>query len=64
MDFGGADFEVDALQGAADAYTEKTGVKVDLVGKDVADIKDDAKRVEELSTRWIRKGLEDRVVHM
>ncbi|HEY1106902.1 MAG TPA: extracellular solute-binding protein, partial [Agromyces sp.] len=32
---------VDALQGAADAYTEKTGVKVDLVGKDVADIKDD-----------------------
>ena len=32
---------VDALQGAADAYTEKTGVKVDLVGKDNADIKDD-----------------------
>ncbi len=32
---------VDALQGAADAYTEQTGVKVDLVGKDVANIKDD-----------------------
>lgn len=32
---------VDALQAAADAYTEKTGVKVDLVGKDNADIKDD-----------------------
>ncbi|MET4156652.1 maltose ABC transporter substrate-binding protein [Agromyces sp. PvR057] len=32
---------VDALKGAADAYTEKTGVKVDLVGKDNADIKDD-----------------------
>lgn len=32
---------VDALQGAADAYTEKTGVKVDLVGKDVGTIKDD-----------------------
>lgn len=32
---------VDALQGAADAYTDKTGVKVDLVGKDNADIKDD-----------------------
>jgi arabinogalactan oligomer/maltooligosaccharide transport system substrate-binding protein len=32
---------VDALQGAADAYTEKTGVKVELVGKDNADIKDD-----------------------
>ncbi|GAA1847090.1 sugar ABC transporter substrate-binding protein [Agromyces salentinus] len=32
---------VDALQGAADAYTEKTGVKVDLIGKDNADIKDD-----------------------
>ena len=32
---------VDALKGAADAYSEKTGVKVDLVGKDVADIKDD-----------------------
>ncbi|MCS0499697.1 sugar ABC transporter substrate-binding protein [Protaetiibacter mangrovi] len=32
---------VDALQGAADAYTEKTGVKVDLVSKDNATIKDD-----------------------
>jgi arabinogalactan oligomer/maltooligosaccharide transport system substrate-binding protein len=32
---------VDALQGAADAYTEETGVKVDLVGKDNATIKDD-----------------------
>lgn len=32
---------VDALQGAADAYTEKTGVTVNLVGKDNADIKDD-----------------------
>ncbi|MFH8248958.1 extracellular solute-binding protein [Microbacterium sp. B2969] len=32
---------VDALKGAADAYTEKTGVKVDLVGKDVSKIKDD-----------------------
>ncbi len=32
---------VDALQDAADAYTEKTGVKVELVGKDNADIKDD-----------------------
>jgi len=32
---------VDALQGAADAYTEKTGVEVELVGKDNADIKDD-----------------------
>ncbi|WP_394554344.1 extracellular solute-binding protein [Agromyces sp. MMS24-JH15] len=32
---------VDALKGAAEAYTEKTGVKVDLVGKDNADIKDD-----------------------
>ncbi|WP_221583562.1 maltose ABC transporter substrate-binding protein [Microbacterium sp. G2-8] len=32
---------VDALQGAADAYAEKTGVEVDLVGKDTADIKDD-----------------------
>jgi arabinogalactan oligomer/maltooligosaccharide transport system substrate-binding protein len=32
---------VDALKGAADAYSEKTGVTVDLVGKDVADIKDD-----------------------
>lgn len=32
---------VDALQGAADAYQKKTGVKVDLVGKNVDDIKDD-----------------------
>ncbi|MBT2500583.1 maltose ABC transporter substrate-binding protein [Agromyces sp. ISL-38] len=32
---------VDALQGAADAYSEKNGVKVELVGKDNADIKDD-----------------------
>src|SRR5690606_20405859 len=32
---------VDALQGAADAYTEQTGVKVDLVSKDNATIKDD-----------------------
>ncbi|MEL5991620.1 maltose ABC transporter substrate-binding protein [Microbacterium phosphatis] len=32
---------VDALQSAADAYTEKTGVEVELVGKDNADIKDD-----------------------
>jgi len=32
---------VDALQGAADAYEKKAGVEVDLVGKDVADIKDD-----------------------
>jgi arabinogalactan oligomer/maltooligosaccharide transport system substrate-binding protein len=32
---------VDALQGAADAYTEKTGVEVDLVAKDNATIKDD-----------------------
>ncbi len=32
---------VDALQGAADANTEKTGVKVDLVSKDNATIKDD-----------------------
>lgn len=32
---------VDALQGAADAYTEETGVEVELVGKDNADIKDD-----------------------
>ena len=32
---------VDALQAAADAYSEEKGVKVDLVGKDVADIKDD-----------------------
>ncbi|WP_137843096.1 extracellular solute-binding protein [Microbacterium sp. 2FI] len=32
---------VDALQGAADAYTEETGVEVELVGKDVNTIKDD-----------------------
>lgn len=32
---------VDALQGAADAYEEKTGVKVEIVGKDVDTIKDD-----------------------
>lgn len=32
---------VDALQGAADAYEEKTGVKVNLVGKSVDDTKDD-----------------------
>lgn len=32
---------VDALQAAADTYSEEKGVKVDLVGKDVADIKDD-----------------------
>ncbi|MTE24288.1 maltose ABC transporter substrate-binding protein [Microbacterium sp. ZXX196] len=32
---------VDSLQGAADDYAEKTGVAVDLVGKDTADIKDD-----------------------
>lgn len=32
---------VDALQAAADAYTEQTGVKVDLVGKNVDDTKDD-----------------------
>jgi len=32
---------VDAVQPAADAYEEKTGVAVDLVGKDTADIKDD-----------------------
>jgi len=32
---------VDALKGAADAYSEKTGVKVDLVGKDNNTIKDD-----------------------
>ncbi|GAA3654656.1 sugar ABC transporter substrate-binding protein [Microbacterium marinilacus] len=32
---------VDALQAAADAYTDKTGVEVELVGKDNADIKDD-----------------------
>ncbi|WP_139415364.1 extracellular solute-binding protein [Agromyces laixinhei] len=32
---------VDAMKGAASAYTDKTGVEVELVGKDVADIKDD-----------------------
>jgi arabinogalactan oligomer/maltooligosaccharide transport system substrate-binding protein len=32
---------VDALQGAADAYADKTGVEVDLVSKDNATIKDD-----------------------
>lgn len=32
---------VDALQGAADAYEEKTGIKVDLVGRDNNTIKDD-----------------------
>ncbi|WP_417508733.1 sugar ABC transporter substrate-binding protein [Microbacterium sp.] len=32
---------VDAVQGAADAYEEKTGIKVELVGKDVDTIKDD-----------------------
>ena len=32
---------VDALKGAAAAYTDETGVKVDLVGKDNATIKDD-----------------------
>ncbi|MFJ3472846.1 extracellular solute-binding protein [Microbacterium maritypicum] len=32
---------VDALQGAADAYQEKTGVKVELTGKSVDDMKDD-----------------------
>ncbi|MCT2226003.1 MULTISPECIES: sugar ABC transporter substrate-binding protein [Microbacterium] len=32
---------VDALQGAADAYQEKTGVTVKLVGKSVDDMKDD-----------------------
>lgn len=32
---------VDALQGAADAYQEKTGVKVELMGKSVDDMKDD-----------------------
>ena len=32
---------VDALKGAADAYQDKTGVKVDLVGKSVDDMKDD-----------------------
>lgn len=32
---------VDALQGAADAYTDKTGVEVELIGKDNNTIKDD-----------------------
>lgn len=32
---------VDALQGAADAYQDKTGVKVELTGKSVDDMKDD-----------------------
>ena len=32
---------VDALKGAAEAYTEETGVDVELVGKDNATIKDD-----------------------
>jgi len=32
---------VDAVQGAADAYEEKTGVAVELVGKDVDTVKDD-----------------------
>ncbi|MCD2443451.1 maltose ABC transporter substrate-binding protein [Agromyces sp. SYSU K20354] len=32
---------VDALQAAADAYSEEKGVEVELVGKDNADIKDD-----------------------
>ncbi|KAF2417942.1 extracellular solute-binding protein [Microbacterium sp. B35-30] len=32
---------VDALKDAAEAYTEKTGVEVDLVGKDVDNIKND-----------------------
>jgi arabinogalactan oligomer/maltooligosaccharide transport system substrate-binding protein len=32
---------VDALKGAADAYSDKTGVTVDLVGKDNNTIKDD-----------------------
>ena len=32
---------VDALKGAAAAYTEKTGVEVKLVSKDVSTIKDD-----------------------
>lgn len=31
----------DAVQGAADAYEEKTGVSVEIVGKDVDTIKDD-----------------------
>ena len=32
---------VDALQGAAEAYEEKTGIAVDIVGRDVNTIKDD-----------------------
>ncbi|WP_209706234.1 sugar ABC transporter substrate-binding protein [Leucobacter exalbidus] len=32
---------VDALQGAADSYSEEKGIEVNLVGKDTADIKDD-----------------------
>src|SRR5690606_19699931 len=32
---------VDALQGAAEAYEEMTGVVVEIVGKDAGDIKDD-----------------------
>lgn len=32
---------VDALAGAAKSYEEKTGVKVDIVGKDVDTVKDD-----------------------
>src|SRR5688572_27170634 len=32
---------VDALQAAADAYSEETGVEVELVGRDNATIKDD-----------------------
>src|SRR5699024_2860366 len=32
---------VDALQSAADAYEEQSGVAIDLVGKNTADIKDD-----------------------
>jgi arabinogalactan oligomer/maltooligosaccharide transport system substrate-binding protein len=32
---------VDAMKGAADAYTKKTGIEVKLVGKDNATIKDD-----------------------
>lgn len=32
---------LDALQGAADAYSEESGVEVELVGKDNATIKDD-----------------------
>lgn len=32
---------VDALQAAADAYSEEKGIEVELVGKDNADIKDD-----------------------